>query len=74
MDNDLFLVIGLILGGFSIPSMVSAISDGRAPRVATIVVVMSGAMVVYAISNKPGGYKVNEIPQIFIDVVGRYII
>ncbi len=74
MDNDLLLVIGLVLGGFSIPSIVSALSDGRAPRVATIVVVLSGIMVVYAISNKPGGYEINDIPQIFVDVVARYIL
>lgn len=74
MDNDLLLVIGLVLGGFSIPSIVSAMSDGRAPRVATIVVVLSGVMVVYAISNKPGGYDINEIPEIFVNVVGRYIL
>ena len=74
MDNDLLLVIGLVLGGFSIPSIVSALSDGRAPRVATIVVVLSGVMVVYASSNKPGGYEIDSIPQIFVDVVGRYIL
>ncbi|MEL6511317.1 MAG: hypothetical protein AAFQ47_16665 [Pseudomonadota bacterium] len=74
MDNDLLFVIGLVLGGFSVPSIISALSDGRAPRVASIVVVMSGVMVVYAISNKPGGYQINDIPQIFIDVVGRYIL
>ncbi|WP_224824864.1 hypothetical protein [Cognatishimia sp. MH4019] len=74
MDNDLLFVIGLVLGGFSIPAILSALSDGRAPRVATIVVVLSGVMVVYAISNKPGGYKINEIPEVFVDVVGRYIL
>ena len=74
MDNDLLLVIGLVLGGFSIPSIVSALSDGRAPRVATIVVVLSGVMVVYASSNKPGGYEIDSIPQVFVDVVGRYIL
>ncbi|MEL7175235.1 MAG: hypothetical protein AAGK28_01810, partial [Pseudomonadota bacterium] len=61
MDNDLLFVIGLVLGGFSVPSIISALSDGRAPRVASIVVVMSGVMVVYAISNKPGGYQINDI-------------
>ncbi|MEL7214160.1 MAG: hypothetical protein AAGK92_15970 [Pseudomonadota bacterium] len=74
MDNDLLFVIGLVLGGFSIPAIVSALSDGRAPRVATIVVVISGVMVVYAISNKPGGYEINDIPRIFVEVVGRYIL
>lgn len=74
MDNDLLLVIGLVLGGFSIPSIVSALSDGRAPRVASIVVVLSGVMVVYAINNQPGGYAINDIPQVFVNVVARYIL
>ena len=74
MDNDLLFVIGLVLGGFSVPSIISALSEGRAPRVASIVVVLSGVMVVHAISYMPGGYQINDIPQIFIDVVGRYIL
>jgi len=29
MDPDLALVIGLVLGAFSVPSILSAITDGR---------------------------------------------
>ncbi len=73
MDTDLALVIGLILAGFSIPSIVSALSDGRAPRVAAIVAILGGGMVVWAIQGKPGGYSIDQVPEVFVRVVARYV-
>ena len=73
MDADFILVVGLILAVFSIPSIVSAFSDNRAPRVAAIVLLIGGGLSVYAISNKPGGYTLAEIPSVFVQVVGRYV-
>ncbi len=73
MDPDLIFVIGLVLGVFSIPSILSAISDGHAPRVAAFTVIAAGVMVFWAISNKPGGYDIYEIPNVFVQVVARYL-
>ncbi len=73
MDADFILVVGLTLALFSIPSIMSAFSDNRAPRVAAIVLIVGGALSVYAIINKPGGYTLAEIPDIFVQVVGRYV-
>ncbi len=72
-DSDLIFIVGLVLCVFSIPSIVSAFSDRRAPRVATLVLMAGGAMVVWAISNKPGGYQIEQIPDIFVRVVARFI-
>jgi hypothetical protein len=72
-DNDLSLILGLVLCVFAIPSIISAFSDRRAPRVATLVLMAGGAMVVWAIQNKPGGYQLEEIPDIFVRVVARFI-
>ena len=72
-DPDLLLVIGGILGVLSIPSIVSAFSEGRSPRVASVVVLAAGFLIVYALMNKPGGYTLNEVPQVFMSVIGRYI-
>ena len=73
MDPDLIFIIGLVLGVFSIPSILSALSDGHAPRVAAITIIASGVMVFWAISNKPGGYDIYEIPNVFVQVVARYL-
>lgn len=72
-DSDMIFIIGLILGVFSIPSIVSAFSERRAPRVATLVLMAGGAMVVWAIQNKPGGYQIQEIPDVFVRVVAGFL-
>lgn len=73
MDTDLMMVIGVILAGFTLPSIVSALSDGRTPRVTAFVAVVAGALIVWAINEKPSGYTFEDIPQAFVNVVGRYV-
>ena len=73
MDPDLILIIGIVLGVFSIPSILSALSDGHAPRVAALTIIISGGMILYALQNNPGGYSFYEIPNVFIEVVARYL-
>ena len=73
MDADLMLVIGLVVGGFSIPSIMGALADGRVPRAASIAVLVGGGLVALAVNQKPGGYSVDQIPDVFVEVVGRYI-
>ncbi|QFT82891.1 hypothetical protein FIU89_19875 [Roseovarius sp. THAF27] len=73
MDPDLLFVIGLVLGVFSIPSILSALSDGHAPRVAALTIIASAVMIFWAVQNKPGGYDFSEIPDVFVQVVARYL-
>lgn len=73
MDTDLVFVIGIILGGLAIPSVIGAFTHGRAPRVAMIMIVISGAMIVYAMKQKPSGYAIQDIPSAFSRVVDRYL-
>ncbi|WP_439521306.1 hypothetical protein [Marivita sp.] len=72
MDPDTFFVIGLGLGVLSIPAVVSSISKGQRPRIATITLMIAGAMVVWAISKKPGGYSIEVIPRIVAKVVSDF--
>lgn len=69
MDSDTALVIGLLVAGFSAPSIVSAISDGRAPRTAMVALVVGGGLVLFALSQKPGGYRIEDVPRAFIRVI-----
>ncbi len=73
MTFDTYLVIGLVILGFSIPSIVSAFSEGRAPRVAAIMLLVGGGMVAYAVTQNPIGYTIQDVPQAFVRVIGQLI-
>lgn len=69
MNTDLALVMGLIVLLFSAPAIISAISDGRAPRTAMIALVVGGGLVVFALTQKTGGYRIEDVPRTFIKVI-----
>ena len=73
MTTDLALVLGIVIAAFSIPSILSAFSDRRAPRASVITILIAGALVLYAIQTKPGGYTLEDVPNAFIRVVADYI-
>ncbi|PWG16845.1 hypothetical protein [Salibaculum griseiflavum] len=73
MDPDLMLVVGLVVAGFSIPSIMGALADGRVPRAASIAVLVGGGLIALAVNQNPIGYKIEDIPSVFVEVVGRYI-
>lgn len=72
MDPDTLFVLGLGLAVLSVPAVVSAMSKGQRPRIATVTMMVAGAMVVWAITNKPGGYPIESIPKVVAKVVGSY--
>lgn len=69
MSYDLALVLGIVIAGFSIPAIVSAFSDSRAPRAAPLMVLMGGGLIAWAVMEKPGGYTMDQIPGVFMKVV-----
>ncbi|MEH6830128.1 hypothetical protein [Sulfitobacter sp.] len=73
MDSDLALVIGLILAVLTIPSILSALSDRRAPRASAITILIAGGLILFAILGKPGGYQLDQLPDVFVNVVARYM-
>lgn len=73
MDPDLALVLGIVIGALSIPSILSALSDKRAPRASALTVLIAGGLILFAAQNKPQGYTINEVPDIFVNVVARYM-
>lgn len=73
MDTDLILVIGVLLGVFAVPSILSAFSEGRAPRVAAVALVVAGALILYAVTTHPDGYSLRDVPGAFVRVVARFL-
>jgi hypothetical protein len=73
MQHDLYLVIGLVVLAFTIPAVVSAFSEGRAPRIPAIMLLFGGGLAVIALTQKPNGYTFEDIPQAFVRVVGHFI-
>ncbi len=73
LSQDLLLVIGIVVLGFSVPSIFGALAEKRPPRVASIAVLIGGTLILLAYSQKPGGYPLREIPEAFIRVVAHYI-
>jgi hypothetical protein len=62
-----------VLGIFSIPSIISAISNQRPPRIASLVLIAGGCLVLFAMHKNPGGYSLTEIPHAFVRVVGTVV-
>lgn len=73
MDTDLALIMGILVAGFSLPSLASSISEGRAPRMAMILILIAGALILYALTVKPGGYTLKKLPDVFFGVVARFM-
>jgi len=73
MDTDLMLVVGIVFAVLTVPSMISAYSDNRPIRAAALVLLLSLGLIAYAVSTHPGGYRFEEIPDVFFGVVARFI-
>ncbi|PZQ97962.1 MAG: hypothetical protein DI533_12585 [Cereibacter sphaeroides] len=73
MDTDLMMVIGITLGVLSVPSLLSAFSEGRPPRFAAIIILVAGILVVAAIYQRPSGYSFQDIVGSFRNVIARFL-
>jgi formate-dependent nitrite reductase membrane component NrfD len=73
MDTDLVLTIGVVIAVLSLPSLLSAWVEGRAPRVGSIMVIAAISMIITAVSVRPGGYSFEEIPGVVLRVFARGI-
>lgn len=73
MEPDVALVLGMIIAAFSIPSILSAVTDRRAPRASVITVLIGGGLILYAVQTNPGGYTLNQIPDVFTRVVAQFL-
>lgn len=73
MSHDQILVIGIIICALSIPSLLAAYSESRPPRAGAIMLLIGGVLLVIALTQKPTGYKFEQIPHIFVQVFADLI-
>ncbi|MBU2962032.1 hypothetical protein KO516_14675 [Citreicella sp. C3M06] len=73
MQPDQYLVLGLFLVAISIPAIISAWSDGQAPRVGAVVAVAGLAVLLYGNLQAPGGYRLADIPEAIYGVIAQVI-
>ena len=73
MDPDLALVLGIVIALFSIPSVMSALADRRAPRASALTILIAGGLILFAAQSKPGGIQLDEVPDVFVNVFARYM-
>ncbi|WP_278922861.1 MULTISPECIES: hypothetical protein [Pseudophaeobacter] len=73
MDSDLALILGIILGGLSIPAILSNLSENRPPRSSAFLLLSGAGLIVYAVLSHPGGYRIEQIPDVFFSVLGRFL-
>lgn len=73
MDADLVLTIGLVLLVLSVPSLLSAWAESRAPRMGAIMAITALGMILSALWFNPGGYAFNQVPGVVVGVVSRYL-
>jgi hypothetical protein len=73
LDTDLILTLGIVLLVLTLPSLLSAWVEGRAPRIGAIMLVASVAMIIMAVAYNPAGYAINDVPGVMVGVAARLL-
>lgn len=73
MNTDLMLVIGLLLGVLALPTLLSAAVERRSPRLGALLILGAAGFLYFALTGRPGGYRIAEIPDVVIRVLGRLL-
>ncbi len=71
-NPDLMLTVGIVLLVLSMPSLLSAWVESRAPRMGAIMVIAALGLIIGALLTNPGGYAFNKVPGVMIKVVGGF--
>jgi hypothetical protein len=73
VDPDLALVLGLIVAGLSVISILSALADRRSVSVSMVPVTVSAGLIGWALWASPSGYRIADVDDVFYSVVARFI-
>ncbi|WP_417207432.1 hypothetical protein [Antarctobacter sp.] len=73
MQPDVMLVAGMGLVVLSLPAILSAWADRRAPRIGTLLLLGGGGLILWSVRSKEGGYAWADLPDVFYGVVGQIL-
>lgn len=73
MTPDLMMVAGIVLALLALPSMISAWSEARPPRVGGILLVTGIALIATAVMKSSTPYHVQDLPKLFLNVIAGLI-
>ena len=66
---DLIMCMGCVVLFMAFPTAVSAFSRGEPPRAAILSIFAGVIMIAYANAQRPGGYEVADLPNLFLKVI-----
>jgi len=73
MSFEVALVVGSILAVLSGVSVLTAMIDGRKPRVASVVVVIAGGLLLWSAAIAPDGLQISDLPRAYFTVIGAIL-
>lgn len=73
MTPDLALVLGICATALSLPSLLEAWSEERAPRIGLVLLLAGLSGVIYALQAAPGGYTPADVPAAFARVLATIL-
>ena len=73
MRFHILLVVGIVLAVFSVVAVLTALIEGRRPRVAAIMVLIAGGILALAVMQSDHGLRWEDIPNAFVAVVAAIL-
>lgn len=73
MQPDVMLVAGMGLVVLSLPAILSAWADRRAPRIGALLLLGGAGMILWTLSRAKGGYSWSDLPDVFYGVIGQIL-
>ncbi len=73
MRFDILLVVGSVLAVFSVVAVLTALVEGRRPRVAAIMVLISGGILALAVMQADRPLRWEDVPNAFVSVVAAIL-
>ncbi len=70
---DIAIVFATVCLALALPALLSAVSDASPPRAAGVLVVLAGVAIWWAITSRPGGYTLDDLPGAFARVVAMVL-
>lgn len=73
MVADYFLIVGVAVGVFALPSFLNAMTESRKPSAALSMAALSLVCIGLANTLHPVGYQMSQVPSVFARVLGQLV-